>query len=58
MKYFVIPFLLLSMVLADPPQATLDALEVPDKIDIPIAKKTLKHKDFPEDLWKELLYLD
>ena len=58
MKYFVIPFLLLSMVLADPPQATIDALEVPDKIDIPIAKKTLGCKDFPEDLRKELLNLD
>lgn len=58
MKHFVIPFLLLSIVRADPPQATLNALEVPDKIEIPITEKTLTHQEFPEGLRKELLKLD
>ena len=50
MKCASITLLLAGTCLADPPQATLDALKVPDAVAVAVVEKRLAKEDFPDFL--------
>ena len=50
MKPFSIILWVAGTCLADPPQATLDALEVPDAVDVAVVEKRIAQEDFPTGL--------
>ena len=50
MKRVSIILLVAGTCLADPPQATLDALEVPDAVDVPVVEKRIAKEDLPPGL--------
>lgn len=50
MKHILTTLLFAPVCLADPSQATLDALEVPTAVDLPVIQRKIAKKDFPAGL--------
>ncbi|MCU0795869.1 MAG: hypothetical protein MUF31_08040 [Akkermansiaceae bacterium] len=50
MKSYAFSLLVAGTCMADPSQATLEALKVPDAVDVPILEKRLTKEEFPSGL--------